>query len=223
LQFNIWGVNYSIPLWDDAHPWSVWGLPWQRSTTFTVANYSGSRLTWIMYQPYYHKQNGGAVYTYPGGHAGEDFTMYVWTDCGRVQLQGVIDDPTPTPVLTLGVDLVMPRSMYHPGDVFYLTARVGNPGESLGNLPLVVLFDAFGQYFFWPGWQAYAPPEQPDIDYSWIPVIHGIQEIPILPSFTWPDTGDATVTGLYFYGALLSADFQMLIGTMDVVEFGYGP
>jgi YVTN family beta-propeller protein len=50
-----------------------------------------------MYQPYYNKQVGGYTYIYPGGHAGEDFTMYVWTDCGRIQLQGVIDDPTPTP------------------------------------------------------------------------------------------------------------------------------
>jgi YVTN family beta-propeller protein len=97
LQFNIWGVQYDIPLSDDAHPWSVWGLPWQRSTTFRVVNYSGSKLTWIMYQPYYNKQVGGYTYTYPGGHAGEDFTMYLWTDCGKIQLQGVIDDPTPTP------------------------------------------------------------------------------------------------------------------------------
>jgi YVTN family beta-propeller protein len=121
LQFNIWGVNYSIPLWDDAHPWSVWGLPWQRSTTFTVANYSGSRLTWIMYQPYYHKQNGGAVYTYPGGHAGEDFTMYVWTDCGRVQLQGVIDDPTPTP----GAPAGLPHRIWAP--------MITNAGVSAAN------------------------------------------------------------------------------------------
>ena len=97
LKFNIWGVDYSIPLWEDAHPWSVWGLPHQFPTTFTVENYYGSRLTWIMYQPFYKKQNGGHTFVYPGGRAGEDFTMYVWTDCGRVQLQGVIDDPTPTP------------------------------------------------------------------------------------------------------------------------------
>ena len=50
-----------------------------------------------MYQPYYNKQDGGYTYTYPGGHAGEDFTMYLWSDCGKIQLQGVIDDPTPTP------------------------------------------------------------------------------------------------------------------------------
>ena len=100
LEFNIWGVEYSIPLWDDAHPWSVWSLPKDRDTTFTVVNYHGSRLDWILYQPIYKYQSGGSTFTYPARpeHAGKDFIMYVRTDCGRVQLRGAIDDPDVTPV-----------------------------------------------------------------------------------------------------------------------------
>ena len=98
LEFNIWGTDYSIPLWDDDHVWSVWGLPWQYPTVFTVRNYNGSRLIWLQYQPYYHKQEGGNTFVFPGGHAGEDFTMYLETDCGKLQLQGAVDDPTVTPV-----------------------------------------------------------------------------------------------------------------------------
>ncbi len=96
LEFNIWGTDYSIPLWDDAHVWSVWGLPWQRPTVFVIRNYTG-RVTWIQYQPYYHKQEGGYTFIYPGGRAGKDFTLYVETRCGKLQLQGAIDDPTVTP------------------------------------------------------------------------------------------------------------------------------
>ena len=96
LEFNIWGTNYSIPLWDDAHVWSVWGLPWQRPTIFNIRNYTG-RVTWLQYQPYYHKQEGGYTFIYPGGHAGDDFTLYVETRCGKLQLQGAVDDPTVTP------------------------------------------------------------------------------------------------------------------------------
>ncbi len=109
LEFNIWGRDYSIPLWDDAHVWSVNALPWQRSTTFTIKAYSGP-VTWTLYQPYWHKQDGGYVYTYPGGHAGEDFTMYVHTRCGTLQLQGAIDDPTPTP----GPPAGMPHQVWVP-------------------------------------------------------------------------------------------------------------
>lgn len=109
LEFNVWGRDYSIPLWDDAHVWSVNGLPWQRATTFTITSYSGP-VTWTMYQPYWNKQDGGYVYTYPGGHAGEDFTMYVHTSCGTLQLQGAIDDPTPTP----GAPAGMPHQVWVP-------------------------------------------------------------------------------------------------------------
>jgi len=36
-------------------------------------------------------------FTYPGGHSGEEFTLYVRTDCGEVAIMSNIDDPTPTP------------------------------------------------------------------------------------------------------------------------------
>ena len=96
LQFNIWGRDYDIPLWDDDQVWSVNGLPWQRPTVFTVTGYSGN-VIWTQYQPYWHKQEGGYTYTYPGGHAGDIFQLYVRTSCGTIQLLGAIDDPTPTP------------------------------------------------------------------------------------------------------------------------------
>ena len=131
--------------------------------------------------------------------------------------------PTPTPPVTLGVQLDMPSTMYRPGDIFYLNANVMNPGAPLGQLPLLVVLDVFGRYYFWPGWKCYDPPEQPEFDYSYIDVITGLQVIPVLPSFTWPDTGSGKVNGLYFHAALLSASFDDIVGNMDSRQFGYGP
>jgi len=113
--------------------------------------------------------------------------------------------------------------MFYPGDQFYLNAKVNNSGVPLGELPLFVVLDVFGVMFFWPSWTKFDPPEYSDIDYSLIEVTTGVQTIPILQAFTWPPIGGPEVTGLYFYGALVSSDFSELIGDMDTVTFGYGP
>jgi len=123
----------------------------------------------------------------------------------------------------LGVVLEMPGEMFYPGDQFYLNAKVNNSGVPLGELPLFVVLDVFGVMFFWPSWTKFDPPEYSDIDYSLIEVTTGVQTIPILQAFTWPPIGGPEVTGLYFYGALVSSDFSELIGDMDTVTFGYGP
>ncbi|MBN1550265.1 carboxypeptidase regulatory-like domain-containing protein [bacterium] len=130
--------------------------------------------------------------------------------------------PTPTPPVELGVLLDLPQSMFYPGDSFYLNAMVCNPGTPLGQLPLFVALDVYGQIFFWPSWVVYDPPEHTDLDYSFIDVITGVQAIPILPLFDWPDIQGPDVTGLYFYGALLNSEFSDVVGNMAIVQFGYG-
>ncbi len=130
--------------------------------------------------------------------------------------------PTPTPPVSLGVKLDMPARMYRPGDLFYLNAVIYNPGNSLGELPLLVVLDVLGEYYFWPGWKHFDPPEQPDIDFSFISVINGSQIVPIISAFNWPDIQTEDVTGLYFFGALTNREFTELVGSMDAVAFGYG-
>ncbi len=131
--------------------------------------------------------------------------------------------PTPTPPVTLGVRFDMPSDMFHQGDPFYLNAMVGNPGADMGDLPLFVVLDVYGEFFFWPSWKRYAPPEHTELDYSYIELNTGMQIIAILPMFDWPDTGSDTVTGLKFYGAVLTGDFSTVVGDLALAEFGYGP
>ncbi|HEY52837.1 MAG TPA: hypothetical protein G4N94_05205 [Caldilineae bacterium] len=75
---------------------SLFPLPWQHPTEFNIVGYTGP-VQWTLYQPYWNHQIGGYQYVFPGGYAGDDFTLYVFTDCGAIQLQGAVDDPTPTP------------------------------------------------------------------------------------------------------------------------------
>lgn len=96
LETTIWGRFHSYSLVSDGTVLSLFPLPWQHSTEFNIVGYTGP-VQWTLYQPYWEHQVGGYQYVYPGGHAGDDFTLFVYTDCGYIQLQSAIDDPTPTP------------------------------------------------------------------------------------------------------------------------------
>ncbi len=129
--------------------------------------------------------------------------------------------PTPTPPIPLGVEIEMPRDYYRHGDLFYTDVRVANPGPPLGELPLFVVLDVFGQLFFWPSWRVYNPPEQTNIDYRLVDIISGVQIVPVLPAFRWPDV-QGSASDITFYAALTNPEMTALIGEADFITFGYG-
>ncbi len=90
INATIWGRFYSFPLDGQTH--LVPPLPWQEPTTFRLFNYTGRR-TWHLYEPYYEKQEGGDAFTYEGGHPGEPFSLYLFTDCGFTRISSHIDPP----------------------------------------------------------------------------------------------------------------------------------
>ncbi len=96
LETTIWGRFYSIPLDETEIIHPIIPVPWQYSTEFNIVGYSGP-VTLTLYQLCWEKQEGGYQYVYPGGHAGDDFTLFVYTDCGLIQLQTAVDDPSGTP------------------------------------------------------------------------------------------------------------------------------
>ncbi|HIQ12086.1 MAG TPA: hypothetical protein EYH29_04370 [Caldilineales bacterium] len=99
IYVNVWGKDYHIPLQDVPYVYTLRPLPWQHATTFYLREYEGY-VKWTQYDPTYKKQIGGYEFTYPGGHSGEEFTLYVLTDCGEVAIMTNVDDPTPTPPST---------------------------------------------------------------------------------------------------------------------------
>ncbi len=97
LQVNVWGTFYSFPLTPDGNVKLIEPLDWQSPTEFKIVLYEGP-VKWTQYKPTYFKQEGGYTFTYPGDRAGEDFLLFVDTDCGVIGIETAIDDPTPTPV-----------------------------------------------------------------------------------------------------------------------------
>ena len=96
VQVQVWGTYYTFPLTEDGAVKLIQPLPWQYPTTFKVLYYNGS-VVWTQYKPYYRNQVGGYEFTYPGGNAGDDFRLFVYTDCGVIGIDSSVDDPTPTP------------------------------------------------------------------------------------------------------------------------------
>jgi hypothetical protein len=122
----------------------------------------------------------------------------------------------------LGVDLDMPRYV-SPGDPFGVTGYLLNPHESMPDIPVFFILDVLGSYWFWPGWRAYEPGDSNAIDYMIMDVPPGVTAVAVIPDNTWPDTGSAAMDGLRFYGAMLTASMNEIIGEMAVVTWGFHP
>ena len=124
--------------------------------------------------------------------------------------------PTPTPTVEnyVGVDLVLSKDVFAPGDEFYLEAVIINNGEPLDNAPFAVLLDAYGTYFWYPHWFQ-------TFDYQPMDINLGAKHQEIL-KFYWPAVSNAG-SGVIFYGALLNNQFSDIVGEMDYVQFGWVP
>ena len=87
-------------------------------------------------------------------------------------------------------------------------------GHLLRNVPLFVLLEAYGTYY-------YAPDYTTDIDYYIIKfLLPGEHEICALPGFEWPETGTEG-SGIKFYAAMTDQDMLNVLGEMDEFTFGW--
>lgn len=131
--------------------------------------------------------------------------------------------PAPTwtatpPLLELGVRLVMPASYFSAGDRCSLTALLYNSTLALEDVPLFIILDVYGQYWYWNEWEQ-------DLTYVVTDVPSGITTVPIIAEFIWPETGDAQVLGLNFWGAMLNEAMTAVLGGeagLGRWTFGYG-
>ncbi|MCO6451127.1 MAG: carboxypeptidase regulatory-like domain-containing protein [Caldilineales bacterium] len=104
VQVVVWGVFHSFNLLPDGNAKTIKPLPWQSPTTFKIVNYEGDVL-WTQYRPFYVKQEGGYEFTYPGGHAGDDYKLFIRTECGTIHIDSSVDDPTPTATPLTGAEV----------------------------------------------------------------------------------------------------------------------
>jgi len=116
----------------------------------------------------------------------------------------------------------MPSHRFSPADEVWLTAAVCNPDAPLIDVPFFALLDVYGSYWFYPSWCAY-PGDCAAGDYQTLAEVpSGLTELPVIPSFIWPETGAGAADGLHFYAALVDVEAGALIGDVGTWEFGYG-
>jgi len=131
----------------------------------------------------------------------------------------VTETATPVPPCDeFTVELSMPSHHYTRGDACSLTASLCSPQPQPIELPVFVVLDVYGAYWFAPGWRAW--PDE-GIDYYARELPPGVSGIDVIPQFEWPEV-EGTAAGIFFYGAILDATQTQLMGQLAAWEFGYG-
>lgn len=114
------------------------------------------------------------------------------------------------------IHILMPADSFGPGDLFFLRTRIWNPDlQPMVDVPLFVILDVYGQYFFWPTWLM-------NVDYQPILLQSGASEQAIIADFQWP-SGVGTADGIGIYAAMTTKDMTALMGNYDHVTFGWHP
>lgn len=121
--------------------------------------------------------------------------------------------PTPADCSILGCSIDMPSHDYVAGDPCSCDVTVCNTtGAILTDIPVFVLLDVYGSYFFAPDYSAF--------NYYMIPLPPGPTVINVLPIFTWP-SGVGAADGIKWYAAMTNPGISELYGELDSFEFGW--
>ena len=128
--------------------------------------------------------------------------------------------PTYTP-LQFGVNLQISSNYFRPGDTFLLELDLNNPDTDTFLYPVFIALEVYGQYWFWPSWTAFSPPEHTSIDYKVLTFRPGSTTINIMGPFSWP-TGAGAAQGLHFIALITNSFREYVIGDINQVVFGYG-
>ncbi len=108
--------------------------------------------------------------------------------------------PSPTPDQNLPqVTLELNQSVFYPGDMFNLQARIVNSTSIVYYVDLFAMLEVYGLYFFWPEWNQANIGCQSHIHLS----PQQFKKFQIL-KFTWPDdSGSGAAT---FYAAVMGSE-----------------
>jgi len=126
------------------------------------------------------------------------------------------------PSPSMRVNLYLP-SYVSPGGAFSVTGELINPGPAVEDVAVFFILDVYGELWFWDDWTHYNPPGSSEIDYLTMTIPRGATPLTVVPEFTWPDTGAAQATSLYFHGGMVNMAANELYGAPASVEWSYGP
>lgn len=146
-------------------------------------------------------------------------TVYRLYNLAADQHIRIFENPNPITSVN-GMRICIPDTAIKPGERFNIWGYLYNPsGSTLNDVPVMILMEIAGMYWFWDGWTN-------DVDFAIMDVAPGVTAFPILPEFVWPDTGTASADGIRFYGAMLNSSMTDILGGMDglaMAEFSFGP
>ncbi len=195
---------------------------------YPVGSFNGSRIGYAagsIYcwqgSPDYYPGGGDKFFSYPISSSPATPTRTPTPTVTPTAECSATPAPSPTPFTSdFAVQLEMPAHYFSWGNICRLNAYLYNCSDNeLFNVPLVVILDVYGQYWYWNRWT-------PDFDYNLIRLPPGVSEKEIISSFVWPDMGNDELTGIIFWGAMLNENMNGILGGMDGISqwnFGYGP
>lgn len=114
-------------------------------------------------------------------------------------------------------------AMAHTGQEFHVTGFLDNPDNPLYSVPTFFILEVYSDFWFWPDWSHFDPSDPSTVTYTNEEIPTGTKILEVIASFTWPETGPDTITGLRFWGAMLNDDMNVIRGDFAVQEWGYGP
>ncbi len=121
--------------------------------------------------------------------------------------------PTPTVFGELGVKLEMPSTMFYPEDPCYLMVYLNNPDEPLVDVPLFVILDVYGIYYYGPAWNTIPAWYTQDVPL-------GTTSLMIINEFSWPH-GAGSAEGIIFWAGMTTPQMDDLLGQFDSWTFGW--
>ncbi|MBN2053662.1 right-handed parallel beta-helix repeat-containing protein [bacterium] len=128
-------------------------------------------------------------------------------------------EPAPPPPIDLGVQLVMPATVFFPGDICWLQAYMqNNTAHFYAEYNLFVILDVgIGVYWCYPSWNQYPP----GLDWElYEGLFTGTRSVVILSPFTWPE-GCGACDLVCFYGAMTDVEVTQVIGEIGICSFSY--
>jgi hypothetical protein len=109
----------------------------------------------------------------------------------------------------LGCEIHVPSTTVYPGYAFFCDLHVCNPTVSYTNVPVFVLLEISGTFFFAPSFDGF--------DHYTMDIPAGYNEIKsVIPPFTWPHAGNGEAT---WYAAMTDESITEIIGAWDSVDF----
>ena len=132
--------------------------------------------------------------------------------CDSTACEGT-PEPSPSPVNEPSVELMLNSSYYGNGDPFRLQVGLNNNGNiKIDEIILIVVIDVWSEYYWYPSWGT-------ELSYEKIEIDPGLEVQEIL-NFVWPEV-NSTGEGINIFAGLMTADLTTLVGSVDMVTFGW--